>query len=45
MDLLALEFPAILQRLATAAATPLGEALARALEPSADAARWRTARR
>ena len=38
MELLALEYPAILQRLATATETPLGEELARALEPSADAA-------
>src|SRR6478609_5416573 len=37
MELLALEYPAILQRLATATETPLGEELARALEPSADA--------
>src|SRR3954466_3770761 len=38
MELLALEYPAILQRLATATETPLGEELARALEPSTDAA-------
>ena len=38
MELLALEYPAILQRLATATETPLGEELARALEPSVDAA-------
>src|SRR6476659_3533942 len=37
MELLALEYPAILQRLATATETPLGEELARALEPSVDA--------
>ena len=37
MELLALEFPAILQRLAAATETPLGEELARALEPSGDA--------
>ena len=38
MELLALEYPAILQRLATATETPLGEELARALTPSTDAA-------
>jgi DNA mismatch repair protein MutS2 len=38
MELLALEYPAILQRLAAATETPLGEELARALEPSTDAA-------
>src|SRR3954451_24384058 len=37
MELLALEYPAILQRLATATETPLGEELARALTPSTDA--------
>src|SRR3954468_21588006 len=38
MELLALEYPAILQRLATATETPLGEELALALTPSTDAA-------
>ena len=38
MDLAALEFPAVVERLATATATSYGEALVRALEPSADAA-------
>src|SRR3954447_16501376 len=37
MELLALEYPAILQRLATATETPLGEELALALTPSTDA--------
>ncbi len=38
MDLAALEFPAVVERLATATATSYGEALVRALTPSADAA-------
>jgi DNA mismatch repair protein MutS2 len=38
MDLVALEFPAILDRLAAAAGTPPGEELARALAPSVDVA-------
>jgi DNA mismatch repair protein MutS2 len=38
MDLAALEFPAVVERLATATATSYGEVLVRALEPSADAA-------
>src|SRR6478672_203951 len=37
MDLAALEFPAIVDRLAAATGTPLGEELALGLEPSADA--------
>ena len=36
MDLAALEFPAVVERLATAAATSYGEELVRALVPSAD---------
>jgi DNA mismatch repair protein MutS2 len=36
MELLALEFPAIVERLAAAAGTPYGEELARALVPSTD---------
>jgi DNA mismatch repair protein MutS2 len=38
MELAALEFPAIVERLAAATGTPHGEELARALAPSADAA-------
>ena len=37
MELLALEYPSILHRLAAATETPLGEESARALEPSTDA--------
>ena len=38
MDLDALEFPAVIERLATASATSYGESLVRALTPSADPA-------